>query len=103
MSKPLNGPPEDDFLVARVSRDGSVIAIDHPTDADWRDVLHAHHVLMQRLANRLVDQSKCPFNPSTTPIEQLQCTCTADYSGAWDMDSDCPVHNPPNSRLRKRT
>jgi hypothetical protein len=56
---------DEEFLVARVSRDGRIIGIDHPTNADWQEVLHAHHVLMQRLTDRLVDQDKCPFKPRT--------------------------------------
>ena len=51
---------DENFLVARVSKDGRVIGIEHPTNADWNDVLRAHFALNLRIAERLAAQNKCP-------------------------------------------
>lgn len=49
-----------DDLVARVSPDGT-IGIDHPTDADWNDILARHEALYERLAERIAEKHACPF------------------------------------------
>jgi len=55
----------EDFLIAHVSADGSVVGIDHPTDAPWADVLRAHVVLRDHLDERIRRQSACPHRPKT--------------------------------------
>ncbi len=53
----------EEFLVARVSQDGKIIGIDHPTEAPWDDVLNAHIALRDRLNERIAEQDKCPVRP----------------------------------------
>jgi hypothetical protein len=57
----------DYFLTAYVSKDGRTVGIDHPTEADWNDVLTAHIGLRDRLNERIAEQEKCPFKPVTSP------------------------------------
>jgi hypothetical protein len=52
---------EEDFLVARVSRSGKIIGIDHPTEAIWTEVRDAHIALRDRINERLQNQDFCPF------------------------------------------
>lgn len=54
-------------LVARVSPDGT-IGIDHPTDADWHDILARHIALRDRLNERIAEQENCPFRPKESPM-----------------------------------
>ena len=60
------GWAEDAFyggdLVARVTPEGT-IGIDHPTDADWNDILARHIALRDRLNERIAEQQGCPFKP----------------------------------------
>ncbi len=67
MSEDLTPPHWNAFygddLVARVTPDGT-IGIDHPTDADWNDILARHIALRDRLNERIAEQQGCPFKPA---------------------------------------
>lgn len=68
----LSDQPDSDgegenWLQARVSQDAKTIGIDHPTEADWQEVLRAHIVLRDRLNKRIAEQQKCPHRPSDQP------------------------------------
>ena len=54
---------DEDFMICHVSKDCKIIGIEHPTDADFTDVLNAHIALRERLDERIKDQTKCPFHP----------------------------------------
>jgi hypothetical protein len=54
---------EEHFLTAHVSRDGKVVGIEHPTDAEFADVHAAHLVLRSYINRRLRNRAKCPFHP----------------------------------------
>lgn len=64
----MTGTPlaDEEWLVARVSQDTKIIGIDHPTEADWNDVLQAHIALRDRLNERIAEQTNCPFMPPGT-------------------------------------
>lgn len=62
---PLHRATDIEFFVATVSRDGTQIGIDHPTEADWFEVRRAHEALRDRLNDRLGGQSACPVRPAT--------------------------------------
>lgn len=52
---------DENFMVVTVSRDGRQVGINHPTEADWNDVLQAHIGLRDRLNERIAEQEKCPL------------------------------------------
>jgi hypothetical protein len=62
------GDEDERFLTAYVSKDTRTIGIEHPTGADFQNVLEAHVALRDRLNVRIAEQQKCPFNPATPPI-----------------------------------
>lgn len=66
---PVVGEDDERFLLAYVSRDTKIIGIEHPTEADWSEVLAAHVALRDRLNVRIAEQEKCPFNPSTPSVQ----------------------------------
>lgn len=69
-SSPIIGDYADHFLVAHVNKDGSIVGIDHPCDADWSDVMRAHIALRDRVNSRIAEQDGCPFKPSLKTPEQ---------------------------------
>jgi hypothetical protein len=61
-------PPDamlEQWLTAYVSQDTKIIGIEHPTEADWQEVLNAHIALRDRLNVRIAEQDKCPHKPAT--------------------------------------
>lgn len=69
-AKAMQEPTDEEWLVARVSRDTKIIGIDHPTEADWNDVLQAHIALRDRLNVRIAGQQNCPHKPP--PLDPAQ-------------------------------
>lgn len=63
--------PDEFFLTAHVSRDGHIVGIDHPMDADWYDVRTAHIALRDRINERLDTQDRCPFKPEPADPDEL--------------------------------
>jgi len=72
-TRPLPQPSDtwrdSQFLVATVSQDGREVGIDHPTDANWDDVLRAHISLRDRINERLAENGNCPFKPQPSELE----------------------------------
>lgn len=62
--------PEEHFLTAHVSEDGSVVGIDHSMNADWHAVRTAHIALRDRINERLETEDNCPFKPTQQPGDQ---------------------------------
>ena len=73
LTRPLPQPSDtwrdSQFLVATVSQDGREVGIDHPTDANWDDVLRAHISLRDRINERLAENGNCPFKPQPSELE----------------------------------
>lgn len=65
LSSTPDEPDDEHFLEAYVSKDGHVVGIDHPTEADWHTVLAAHIAFRDRLNERIAEQENCPHKPST--------------------------------------
>lgn len=75
LTRPLPQPSDtwrdSQFLVATVSQDGREVGIDHPTDANWDDVLRAHISLRDRINERLAENGNCPFKPQPSELVDL--------------------------------
>lgn len=71
-AKAMQEPTDEEWLVARVSRDTKIIGIDHPTEADWNDVLQAHIALRDRLNVRIAGQQNCPHKPPPSTPRRSQ-------------------------------
>lgn len=66
---PVAQPDEPEhFLTAYASKDGRETGIDHPTDADWNDVMAAHVGLRDWLNDRIANQGSCPHRPVAQPV-----------------------------------
>jgi hypothetical protein len=89
----------DYFLTAYVSKDGRTVGIDHPTEADWNDVLTAHVGLRDRLNERIAEQEKCPFKPAlaSPSAEAAQPVATALIQSALDLLQEKKYGHPARS------
>ena len=65
---PVVADYEDNFLVARVNKDGSQISIDHPYDAVWTDVMTVHVALRDYINERIERQDSCPFKAKAAAL-----------------------------------
>lgn len=104
----------DSFLVAHVSKDGTVVGIDHPCDALWSDVLRAHLALRDRINERVDAQDGCPFKPKDTPTitealepcpfcggENVDTFGPYGWYQQWGISHSCPTFYSGSSELCK--
>lgn len=83
--------PEEHFLTAHVSEDGSVVGIDHSMNADWHAVRTAHIALRDRINERLETEDNCPFKPTQQPGDQVGRVARA-LAGHFGPEYDhCPT------------
>lgn len=67
---PVVADYDENYLVARVNKDGTQVGIDHPCDAVWSEVMTAHIALRDYINERIERQDNCPFKAKAALSQQ---------------------------------